>query len=173
MWKLRGRGRPIRQKTLINHKQYPFKSKKTLSYVYALTSLCLRLTLCLVNSTLYLWGRSLLKPSRSALRYNTALWPSGNPSVRCNDSSSHNPRRNLFPEDLEMRSCPCFPLTPASFICNCIWLTVPGLLWRPWLQVSLGAFPLPPPCPGRVPRPGAARFTWKSLQVLLHQQSET
>lgn len=109
VWELRGRGRPIRQKTLINHKQYPFKSKKTLSYAYTLTSLCLMP--CLTKSKLELQALCVPPQAIGAMFCGATLGIFDHlQSICCHDSSSHQ-----LPKDLQKSFHPGFPCTPASF----------------------------------------------------------
>lgn len=112
VWELRGRGRPIRQKTLINHKQYPFKSKKTLSYAYTLTSLCLMP--CLIKSKLELQALCAPPQDIGATFCGATLgfWPFAIHLL----SSSHQLPKKPFPKDLQKSFHPGFPFTPASFI---------------------------------------------------------
>lgn len=97
MWKLRGRGRPIRQKTLINHKQYPFKSKKTLSYAYTLTFPCLMVYTMFDKQQVVTPGAvCLLKLLVQCFVVpHWGFWPFCNPSVATTLLHA-NSRRSLF-----------------------------------------------------------------------------
>lgn len=135
VWELRGRGRPIRQKTLINHKQYPFKSKKTLSYAYTLTSLCLMP--CLIKSKLEL--QAVCASSRhwcNVLWCHTGVLTICNPSVVFFTPTPKEAFSKGFTEELSpwfsLHTCLlhwhfCFTCSPAQAA-----------------EVLLGTSPLPP-----------------------------